>query len=514
MKANLAKALRAVRSGAGLNVLRQLLANSQQGELSPRQLLNVEVSFKESIQFISQVIAKGASYIGYNGLALQNIFPNHPDSETHVLYFNPSKMDADPSWSANRDLLIDLLQNRDPGNLVAIVDCEVASYAFEKVRVAHSQGGPETTGDLLEYRRFMADKCFARCNQHAMKTGDIQKPIQRRHVTIPCPGPKCTVAKIREWICPYCEAPIGFGFSDQYIYCDCGRSLYSNYEFKCNNDLHGRQFVSYNPAHLLQGPELNILILGETGVGKSTSINALVNYFELETLNDAMCADRLNYLIPYAFSTQIMDRTDPSRPGEEKQIKIGARDDEKDGSAGHSATQCTRVYPVTFNIGDTRGVDFDRQNMADILSTLSSYDESHGILILLKSNAARLTITFSYCIKELLTHLHHNAPKNMAFGFTNTRISNYTPGDTYGPRRNSVFSLAPYKHALIAYLDYLIKEEQIKVQACGNNKRLTSLTEERFKQTELVKVTTRNMNSQAKWDDFREGAIDRIVQEL
>jgi hypothetical protein len=87
----------------------------------------------------------------------------------------------------------------------------------------------------------------------------------------------------------------------------------------------------------------------------------------------------------------------------------------------------------TPGIGDTRGVEYDRKNMADILSTLSSYDELHGILILLKSNNSRLTITFRFCVKELLTHLHRNAARNMAFGFTNTRISNYTPGDTFKP---------------------------------------------------------------------------------
>jgi hypothetical protein len=42
-------------------------------------------------------------------------------------------------------------------------------------------------------------------------------------------------------------------------------------------------------------------------------------------------------------------------------------------------------------------------------------------------------MAFKFCIKELLTHLHRSAVNNIAFGFTNTRISNYTPGDTFGP---------------------------------------------------------------------------------
>ncbi|OTA94947.1 hypothetical protein M434DRAFT_394164 [Hypoxylon sp. CO27-5] len=71
--------------------------------------------------------------------------------------------------------------------------------------------------------------------------------------------------------------------------------------------------------------------------------------------------------------------------------------------------------------------------MADILNTISSYDKLHGIIILLKSNNARLTVTFNFCVSELLTHLHRSAATNMVFGFTNTRISNYTPGDTFGP---------------------------------------------------------------------------------
>ncbi|KAF5553080.1 aaa atpase domain-containing protein [Fusarium phyllophilum] len=145
----------------------------------------------------------------------------------------------------------------------------------------------------------------------------------------------------------------------------------------------------------------------------------------------------------------------------ETEIKIGSSQSEKDGSGGQSATQSTEVYTVdigktrvrlidTPGIGDTRGIDQDNSNMSDILTVLRTYNNLPGVLILLKPNAARLTVMFRFCIKQLLAHLHRNAASNIMFGFTNTRVSNYMPGDTFKPL-NAL--LSEYKEVDIGLLE-------------------------------------------------------------
>jgi hypothetical protein len=238
-------------------------------------------------------------------------------------------------------------------------------------------------------------------------------------------------------------------------------------------------------------------------VGKSTFINAFVNYLTFDTLEDAKQHDGLTWVIPCSFSTQTMDREGPDGEIVETEIKVGSRSDENDGSKGASATQQTIVHVSqshcadvsclqatvvltrilqsvetgaatirlidTPGIGDTRGIAYDRKNMADILQTLSNYDELHGILILLKSNSTRLTIHFIYCLKELLKHLHRSAASNMVFGFTNTRISNYTPGDTYGPLKSLLSEHPDVRLSLTTHTTYCFDSESFRYLAAYKN---------------------------------------------
>ena len=185
--------------------------------------------------------------------------------------------------------------------------------------------------------------------------------------------------------------------------------------------------------------DLNILLLGETGIGKSTWINAVANYCKFSSLEEASdnMASEMIALIPSKFT--FVDK------GEPKKIEIGKKSqNEQQHITGGSATQATKDYQFQFNgktvnlidtpgIGDTDGIEKDKANFDNILSFISYYDNLHAVCILLKPDQARLTAGFKFCLIELLTHLHKSLAENIIFCFTHTRGTDYGPGETYFP---------------------------------------------------------------------------------
>uniref|UniRef100_A0AC34GT46 G domain-containing protein n=1 Tax=Panagrolaimus sp. ES5 TaxID=591445 RepID=A0AC34GT46_9BILA len=210
-----------------------------------------------------------------------------------------------------------------------------------------------------------------------------------------------------------------------------------NEEVEYNNDL----FKAQSEVFTGEKKTLNILVLGETGVGKSTWINGIANYMTFNSLEDALNASQPVCLIPCKFNFY---QTNESKI----EVKIeppGQKDkNEAFSDEGQSSTQDPKTYQFetskyiiniidTPGIGDCRGPLQDKENTRKILSSLGQYKELHAICFLFKANEARLTVSFRYCIGELLMQLHKEAVHNIIFFFTNARGTFYKPGDTMNP---------------------------------------------------------------------------------
>ncbi|CAF3952338.1 unnamed protein product, partial [Rotaria sp. Silwood1] len=197
---------------------------------------------------------------------------------------------------------------------------------------------------------------------------------------------------------------------------------------------------------------INILLLGETGVGKSTFINAFVNYLKFGSLEKARTGKPI-ILIPVSFIVTVGDNF------EEHIVKFGNIDNSNNEDFDHpgqSVTQRCKSYLFhldetntntlriidTPGFGDTRGLEQDNFNMQHILEYINNLTHLNAICFLLKPNTSRLNIFFRTCITQLFSLLDRNAFNNIIFCFTNSRSTFYTPGDTAPALKQMLISLS------------------------------------------------------------------------
>ncbi|CAJ0550915.1 Ff.00g108450.m01.CDS01 [Fusarium sp. VM40] len=452
--------------------LKELHTHINDSEYSPGKFSTIAGQASGKISFIDECMNLGATYIGFNDLSLPSITDPHSDPLTYFFLFSNAMLKDSPSWHDQRTLLRNFLKKPDRPNQVYIVDCEALSQYrhMECPYFGTYQGLPTNATGGRKFQKTSSNRqpiaeepvsqrnsnsCIALCDQDFMDVSGAQRNTQHCPVKIPCPGPYCDGRVRQEWLCGDCYMPIEFQTSGDYICCHCGRGIYSAWTFRCNSEHHGEGYDCYplDDLHrVLKQPNQpdcrNILILGETGVGKSTLINSFVNYFTFESFDEAKAASKikLQYVVPCSFSISCRRPSDPYGPREKQKITIGSWNNghERDGTEGDSATQKASVYRMaqgtttyrlidTPGMGDTRGPEQDRKNMRDILESLSGFKDLHCILILLKTDQARITATFEFCFEELLSYFHRSAADNIFFGFTHASKSDYAPGESFRP---------------------------------------------------------------------------------
>ncbi|PAV70955.1 hypothetical protein WR25_20930 [Diploscapter pachys] len=443
--------------------LDEIMNEYHQNPASPTNFNSIIEPFaplNEKIEFVSHHIHQGVIYVNKDGTA-DRIREKDRFDECYIFFceWNNAADFQGNSWYFNA-------LAKDPKCACLFVDNNT------QPEIAKNEGVPAGNriclynnkiyesvnyyGDYLEDQ----NKCYVRCKKNRARSSKLGMSSRRVEVDLICPqsmkGNFCS-KDIREWYCADCRERLQYDFKKNF-HCECGHSPVKTFLFRCSDPNHKVGFIEFDDKYISSlvskiqpYKEINILILGETGVGKSTWINGLSNYLTYSTMEEAEHGKQI-YLVPSQFTI-----TDSNQ--RLKKITVGKSENETHED-GASSTQHPKSYVFnvgkksvrlidTPGIGDTRGADVDNKNFAEILKYIAQFDEIHGICILLKPNNARLNLTFRYCISELLTHLDATAAANIAFCFTNARGTFYRPGDTMP--------------SLITYLEKLKSDQRVEI---------------------------------------------------
>jgi GTP-binding protein EngB required for normal cell division len=199
--------------------------------------------------------------------------------------------------------------------------------------------------------------------------------------------------------------------------------------------------VNLNKTHPKIESTINIVLFGESGVGKSTFINAFANYLLFENIDQAR-SDEPVVIIPVSFLMTVNDQFD------ERLIQFGrSHSNENHNNLGHSVTQQCKSYELSIRdgkilkiidtpgFGDTRGQDQDEKNLKEIFSYIKNLTHLNALCILLKPNVKELNPSFKSSFRQILHFFGDHFYKNIFFCFTNSQSTFFTLGDT-GPVLN------------------------------------------------------------------------------
>ena len=435
------------------------------------------------VKLVNVFKGRGVVYIGKRG-NINKVLHLRKDKAVYVFYMDYGEQSRRPDeWSKQEKMFLKLTKAYKDDNEVQLVavDLEFQQQLTPErgIRIEYYDHGHIICKDLVREEGQNLNICMINVNV----IDEVKKrPSKRMPFEVICPlslKGKCPVDDC-QWICKRCREVVDYGIKGEFLYCKCGKSNVFDATFRCSNAKHGLSFTAFEHDYLQTQlssldavKETNILILGETGVGKSTWINAIANYVAFSSLQDAIDANDMKAFIPSKFHYQ----TDT---GATQEISVGPSCRNENLMVGQQGTLnpkeyrfSTKHHVISFidtpGIGDVRGIEQDKENFESILDYIAYCSEIHAICILLKPQQSRLTASFRFCITELLTHLHKSAAENIIFCFTHSRSTNYRAGETVSILKSL---LNEYKGAIINAAPeklFYFDNEVFRFLACHKN---------------------------------------------
>ena len=156
---------------------------------------------------------------------------------------------------------------------------------------------------------------------------------------------------------------------------------------------------------------VKVIVIGETGSGKSTLINYLTNFFKHGTLND------LKVAIPTKFHPQV---TENYRHHEHN---LQDRTQSKTDSCNQymfADNTAQYLFIDTPGLSDTRTTEQDAINIRKIIEAIENLGELTTVIIVVNGTVARMTVNLRNVITQLRGNLPDMVMENVIVVLTNT----------------------------------------------------------------------------------------------
>ena len=155
--------------------------------------------------------------------------------------------------------------------------------------------------------------------------------------------------------------------------------------------------------------EFKILLIGETGSGKTSFLNLISNYAMIQTLGKQVDFDQFRQFNDIKLEN-----------AKEHQIE--------------SKTSDAKLYKVEFDkmsigiidtpgFGDSRGIKEDKEHVKRIITTLKQEESINCVCLVINGRGSRMSATLKCVLSEITAILPRTVLNNVVIVFTNTAHS-------------------------------------------------------------------------------------------